>query len=366
MFKVKKIRLRFVTFALLFYLVSLYVSSIVYRARALHTHFLQHNRGWIGVVHQADTLLGFKPIPNSRGFHTFPVGEDIPMAYDQNGFRVALSDTLKEDSEIDILFLGCSFTYGDACLAEHTFPYLTAKKLNKTYINAGVCSYGLTQMVLLSEKLIPKYNPKYVVIQHSSWLVERGTSLFAPVYYGSLPNPYFVEREGKMDIHPPIYISQIFGLNPEIIKSQSLLIFFINTGFKFYVIEDARYISLIWEKITHKIDKPTMHLKEAEMFGYKKIIETAEKYGAYPIILHIDSKNKNLSLDEIIKYPNAKVVDTDIELTDYLSHTKSHSFSKEFEHWRIVDHDSVLVDRHPNFASHSIIAHALIQAINHH
>ncbi len=57
-----------------------------------------------------------KPVPGAMGFHTFPIGDDIPMKYNEYGFRVPVSEPFGVDYSkgVDLLFLGCSFTYGDA------------------------------------------------------------------------------------------------------------------------------------------------------------------------------------------------------------------------------------------------------------
>ncbi len=47
-----------------------------------------------------------------------------------------------------MLTLGCSFTYGAANHAEDTFSYLVGNYFGGSTKNAGVSSYGLSQMVI--------------------------------------------------------------------------------------------------------------------------------------------------------------------------------------------------------------------------
>jgi hypothetical protein len=72
-----------------------------------------------------------------------------------------------------VLALGCSFTYGAATNAENTYPYLVGQRLAGTTRNAGVSSYGLSQMMILAKRLVPAYKPDYLLVQYSPWLVDR-------------------------------------------------------------------------------------------------------------------------------------------------------------------------------------------------
>lgn len=165
--------------------------------------FEANSSGWKDLI-CADEILGFKIIPNSKGFQTLNLGDDIPLIHDSRGFRVTGSgDTLcNVDNPVDILFLGCSFTYGYACHAEESFPYLVAKNKNLNYINAGVSAYSLSQMLILAKRLIPAHKPKYVVIQYSPWLTERATRIYASNRFGKIALPYFTYNGRQIRLEP--------------------------------------------------------------------------------------------------------------------------------------------------------------------
>lgn len=287
------------------------------------------------------------------------------MAYDKNGFRIPLSDSVSYDTSdrLGLLFLGCSYTYGDACLAEETFPHLVSKKTDLTYINAGVCSYGLSHMLILAEKLIPIYKPQYVVVQYSPWLIRRATSLFAPIYYGSLPNPYFFENEGAIELHSPIYETQIFDLDAEQIKRNSNFSFFIKQGFLFYLKQD--FLSLYYKfQFLFGLDQgPTGNLTKAETYAYGKIIELAKKNNSQVIILKLGLENKPTNLDNYISEKNVYVANADSLLNVYLKLSGSKDYIKEFGHWRFTGTDSVIVDIHPNPKAHQIIAESISEVL---
>ena len=119
------------------------------------------------------------------------------MRFDKNGFRVPVGDTPTESHGSPlVLTLGCSFTYGDAVYARDTYPYLVGQSLKGTTKNAGCCSCGLSQMLILAGKLIPSHKPDYLIVQYSPWLISRSLSPFSPTYGGKSPAPYFYGDEG--------------------------------------------------------------------------------------------------------------------------------------------------------------------------
>src|SRR5262249_38650613 len=104
-----------------------------------------------------------------------------------------------------ILTLGCSFTFGDACPAEETFAFRLQSELAATVLNAGKCSYGMAQMVLLARDLIPRHKTHMVVVQYSPWLIDRSMACYLPSYYGVMPGPYFYGHDGRLEIASPVF-----------------------------------------------------------------------------------------------------------------------------------------------------------------
>src|SRR4051812_37650642 len=45
-------------------------------------------RGWSGIVHSADPVLGLIPIPGARGARTFHDRKKLKTRFDQYGFRI--------------------------------------------------------------------------------------------------------------------------------------------------------------------------------------------------------------------------------------------------------------------------------------
>jgi hypothetical protein len=355
-----------------FFVASTYTISLHKRSIELYNYITaEKKRGWKGLLHQADDILGYIPIPNAKGFQTFPVGDDKPMAYDKNGFRIPSADTNQTNfkSNFDILFLGCSITYGDACLAEETFPYLVAEGTKLSYANAGVCGYGLTQMLILAERLIPKYKPKYVIVQYSRHLIIRGTSLFAPFYFGHLPNPYLRENGDSFEIVAPLFKTKIFDLDFETIKAKSLRSSYFNTIIPFILKDD-------WLALNSKIKlgilkKPTSNYSKAELFSYSRIIDIAKANNSNVIILnlynnldHNNNINLPFSFKELKSQPGVFLVNVDSLLYDNLKRGNLIDFGKAYYHFYIDGTDTIFVDRHPNALAHKIISQSIIKTIN--
>lgn len=311
-------------------------------------------RGWKGKAHKVDERLGFAPIPNARAFHTFHVGEDIPMAYDSIGFRIPLADSLRSRKyydNLDLLFLGCSFTYGDACIAEQTFPYLVAQKINGTYANGGVGSYGLAQMLILAEQLIPKYKPKYLVLQYSPWLIDRACQIYAPTYFGTVPIPFFIESADSLAIQSPVFESLNFSLSANCSFTEAL---------RFVVHTNYLELKTKIKSVLGEIPTPTKNRDEVELYAFKKILKIAKKENTMVVVVKMHHYG-NIDFMNAISNEGALFVNADAKL--FQSSRSSEYYKKIYGHWRSQNGDSVLVDNHPNYRAHTITADAIANAL---
>ena len=114
-----------------------YVGHAHHKLSEMYWRLKIKQRGWKGKVHDNDSLLGFAPIPNTKGAHTFHIGPDIPTQFDNEGFRVPINVDKSSHNKPLVLALGCSFTYGDAIHAKDTFPYLVGRSLGGTSKRPG-------------------------------------------------------------------------------------------------------------------------------------------------------------------------------------------------------------------------------------
>ncbi|MEO0393030.1 MAG: hypothetical protein AAF213_07270 [Pseudomonadota bacterium] len=124
-----------------------------------------------------DPLMGYIPQPDHRG-----EGElwGVPISIDSRGLRLAAADA-PELERYDILAMGDSFTFGDEVGDGDTWPAHLSTLTNKTVVNGGVFGYGLDQVLLRTEQLVPALEPEIVVMS---------------VLYGDMRRSQLAQRTG--------------------------------------------------------------------------------------------------------------------------------------------------------------------------
>lgn len=361
------------------FLALLYITNLVYGAHTAYKHSVVENSLDLdGIAYQADDTLGLKPIPNARTLYHYDYHNDvreeiprpkIPIAFDNNGFRIPLSNISKvnESNKINLLFLGDSFTFGDACLAEETFPFLVSKESNLSYINAGFQGGGLAHMLIFAEKLIPQYKPDYVIVQYTNWLVQRGTSMFAPYGFCRIPFPYFAEQNNGYVLELPAYNSYVKFIDPQHIKSlyKGKFIKFLFKEALLSSLYDGWYLlKTEFLLITGQLPRPATNLWDVEMYAYSRIKTIAEENGATVIILNLGNIEYSKYSHSLFSDPNIYFAEADSSLNDFLKTSPSKDYCMEFCHWIVKGKDMILIDRHPNPKAHRIIASSIIKEIN--
>jgi hypothetical protein len=341
----------------------------VYNVTRIYQANKKPSNGWKGRVHEPDNRLGYKPIPNATGLQVLRIGDGIPMKYDENGFRVPLSynHDVNKNNHPRILFLGCSFTYGASCLAEETFPFLVEKELNGYSINAGACSYGLSQMYLLAQTLIPKYKPDYVVFQHSSWLVLRSLLGYIPAYHScGIPAPYF-DKDNQIIF--PLFQSHTFQFPTEHYKltkkSFGDYLSFLRETFPLYMKDVYRKSIVDVKQFLHLIPKPSKNNEDVERYVIREVNKICKQNNSKMIILDLSwptNKYKNKSNFLLDKSENLPVAKADSCM--YANLGKGEKYEKKYYHYRMSGKDSVMVDPHPNPPAEKIIAAELIRVID--
>jgi hypothetical protein len=344
----------------------IYAGLIVYRAKPLYSYVKSKQRGWNGKVHKSDPELGLAPIPGAQGEHVFPVGSNIPMRYDPAGFRVPYGSAHSVATRPLVLSLGCSFTYGDAVRAEDTYSYLLGRYLGGTSINAGVCSYGLSQMLLLARKLVPMYKPDFLVVQYSPWLVDRAVNSMAETYFGKIPTPYFYKQNG-LKIQSPVFQTIVPDLPVDTYrKSLSGAVDFISfvweVGVPLFLHDDYNMVVYGTKKLMRMVPKPVSDLKLVASSVYLELAEIAKKNNAKLVIVVIghDDKPVQVLFDRLPG--DVIVVNAHEALRANLPVADLATYRRTYNHWR--GNPPVLVDNHPNEAAHKIIAEEIARKIS--
>jgi hypothetical protein len=352
-----------------------YAHYLTTRSLTLYRHFTEDHPKLIGRLHRSDPVYGYRPLKAGRARVVMFPGDTLPYFRDADGFRVPVTDTLKENrpGEVDIMFFGCSFTEGAACPADSVYPHLVAKAMGLRYINAGVSSWGLSQMYLMARECLPKYKPRYAVFQYSPWLPERG---LAPFKYGSevpMPKPFFERGEaGRFDLRTPPYASHIFDLDRASIRSNYLgrfPRFLFELGIPFLLREDRLRMGMRWGILTGRLHPATndiRHQTRLSLQVYAELIALARAEGATPVILHLPSfVSHSRTMDSAVLQPFDRQLVASAPETHrtYLESHPGSALHRDFIHWRLIDGDSVRIDIHPNPLSHRLIAAAVIDAL---
>ena len=344
----------------------IYLASITYRTNSFYNNVKSNQRGWSGKVHRADRELGFVPIPDSRGSETMPIGADVPTRYDKDGFRIPIEDKLNtKNNHPVVLALGGSFTYGSATHAEDTFPYLVGNYIGGSTRNAGVWSYGLSQMVIIAKRLIPRHKPDYVIVQYSNWLVSRAMDPFAPSYFGKLPTPYYAE-EDSLVINPPVFHAKIWELSiDEYRNSQQgfgdFLSFLWNVGLPLFLHDDFNVSVYTVARFLGLKDQTTTDRRAVIQHAYEEIHRVAEQNGAKMIIVVLGYSDERVPVQKELLPNDVIVVDAQSALLKRLRRIDWRSYQRQYSHWR--GDPLELVDGHPNENAHRIIAEEIVSEI---
>lgn len=145
-----------------------------------------------------DATLGWTPIPGSSG--TLLGG---PFAFTDQGTREQNRERRPANGPLIIAF-GDSMTEGYAVGNDETWPAHLERLTGRRVLNAGVRGYGLDQIVLRAERMVPEVKPSTVVLAFIADDISR-TALSVRDAKGK---PYFVpEGEGLALRNVPVEVT---------------------------------------------------------------------------------------------------------------------------------------------------------------
>jgi len=288
------------------------------------------------------------------------------MRYDKHGFRVPLEDnSIILNPELVVLALGGSFTYGAATYAEDTYPYLVGQYLQGVTRNAGVCSYGLTQMSILAKRLVPIHKPDYILVQYSEWLVDRAMRPFAPTYFSKSPSPFFYE-ENDFLIHPPVFLRKrglpIGKFKNAKVSKADFFSFFWKVGLPLFIHDDFNMSLYRIKRALRIIPKPSTAREKLIRYVYKEIANVAEENRAQLVVVVLGRNHKPVKVPKNLFPINAIIVNAQDALLKQLPVVNNENYKKKYAHWR--GFPAKMVDGHPNENAHRFIAEEIVMKIN--
>ena len=156
----------------------------------------------IGIT-QFDPVLGYTPKPNffSKEMPGWNLGE---VSIDQEGLR-RNGNVLNFNSEVKILAVGDSFTFGFQVNDEETWPSCVERTLSVSVRNGGVFGYGAAQSALRAEIL--SRDKRYDVLVLSI-LVGHGFSRDQLFFRSGFSKPAVITLGNKIQFSQPIPLSE--------------------------------------------------------------------------------------------------------------------------------------------------------------
>jgi GDSL-like Lipase/Acylhydrolase family len=144
---------------------------------------------------QSDAQLGYVPRPGYSG--TAYVGHPL-LTFDANGLRVNDNpESGLQGRSLDrppLLVVGDSFAMGQEVANHQSLPAHLESLLGRKVLNGGVSGYGLDQIVLRAETLVPALRPDTLIVSFIADDIRRAEQ---SILWG-IDKPYFDVVNGKL------------------------------------------------------------------------------------------------------------------------------------------------------------------------
>ena len=347
-----------------------YLVVLLVLSEQLYRYVKSSQRGMQGHVQRADAELGFAVIPGATGAEVFPIGPAIPVRIDANGFRVPLVERALPADANSILALGCSFTFGAACVAEETFAERVGTALSMRVHNAGGNGYGLVQMLRLARRHLPKLAlreagvapaPKLVLVQFAPWLIARARNNMAPSYYGRLPVPYFAATKGEsLDIQGPVFQAKVLDLplsDYRAADSGGRLSFYWSCGLPLYLHD---HVGLVVAKLSGW-PAPELDRGKVVRLCYGEIAKLCQAAGARMLVVMLGGEEAAAQA-QLAGIAGVEIVAAERALRAALGEHSQADYDRAYGHWR--GEPPQLLDTHPNALAHERIAASILATLN--
>lgn len=345
-----------------------YLGFAAERAARVYGALTDPQRAFRGQVHRPDPELGFAPVPGAIGADVFRDAPEVPVRYDRDGFRVPLAAAdAKPRPRPLVMALGCSFTFGQGVLAEHTFAHLVGKELGGSSINAGVCGYGLAQMLLVARRDLERFRPDVVLLQYSPWLARRSVATRAPsAMVGEVPTPYFSGEPRRLILEPPRFLARAFTTisgpsdHAEEWSWSGLVAFLLLQGIPRVVHDQVRGVFEHAEVVLGRVAPPAPNPAGVEKVVVPQIAALAKRSGATVVVVALGSGSKSERVPRGVRRSGAIVVDANAALRRQLSAPSEEAYQAAY--WQERGTPPVR-DAHPNERAHEVVARAIVRAL---
>jgi len=350
---------------------GVYLYSILPKTRSFYRHLKHRERGLRGHIYLPDPALGFVPMPEANGAEILPAGLEVPIRCDENGLRVPESYRSERPGRPLLLSLGCSFTFGAAVPEEDTFTEQAGEILGWNTANGGVCSYGLTQMLLRGRELIPRLKPDVVLVQWSPWLLERAKRMLGPLDFLSVaPIPYFYNTPEGLKIHKPVFLGAVFYLPLEDYRGgkpqkREFISFLLRGALPLYLHDDWNMLLLKLKKRLGIVPEPGGDDEEIQRAVYGEISRLARANGGKAYILNLPWGEEPQPCPDGIARLGIPVIDVQPKLLEKLPsrcRSRREAFAQLFSIYR--GNPPRCIDKHPNSRAHRLMAEEIARVLS--
>jgi len=326
-----------------------------------------------GNPYEAHELLGYCGRPGARGSKLLAAGVEIPLCYDERGFRVPLGHGEEARPLQDrYLFLGCSYMHGDGVPAEWTFPARVSRARGARCLNGALSGYGLGHMVMLSRMWIPSERPRVVFMQYSRWLVERSSYIFSSTvnFPGRVPIPYFARNSSEeIVLESPVYQAVRFDYDLTLpIASPSFLGFSFETGLPLFLRDDLRHAGLQVRAALGRVQPPVSRSDWPEVVqaAYREVADICDRGGSRLVLIYLDQNQRvdrttRDSCWELAEELSCLFVDGQEALVGDQVFRSQEEFVAKFGVWG--GSPRRLLDAHFNSAGHKRITDAILRVL---
>lgn len=322
-------------------------------------------------LHYLDALGVWRGIPNARGEYYYSVGDSIKgsveVFFDSLGHKNVSKDKMLISDTLD-LFVGCSFTFGMLLAAEDGYPYIVSRSLNHGMMNLSMGGFGLAQMRLRMDSLLPAFKFRYVFIQMSPWLAERSMRMSGIFARGLPPIHYFSDTKGGIRMMPFAYEASDYSNldkweDGHVRSYPDRLKYLFTSG---YELQIRSYLIHSFAKLKTKLGilpKPISDKLKLETFFYDKAIADVRKSGAIPVLVKMYWDDKDFSPLKKHLSGKALLVDCDYGM-DSVARQSTLSRQELFTLYKDHNGKKIQYDVHPNEFANKLIAADILAKIS--
>jgi hypothetical protein len=243
----------------------------IWKAEPLFS-WVDFSQSIVGCASTFDSYTGWEPEPSRQGMNR----EQRPVTILPNGLRS--NGTPPPESDMRILAVGDSYTFGDQVGDHETWPAAMERRLAIPVLNGGVCGYGMDQTVLRAQELMPRFRPNVLIVSLIPTDIWRAQS--SELY--SKRKPYFSLQDGipvlqNVPLKPPETPSGMAGLvsrGLDYMNDHSLLMRSMpNVRNRLKMYQDKAYIEVHEEGL------------DVSCRLLEQVRDTADRFGAEPYLL---------------------------------------------------------------------------------